>query len=217
MDKRPRLKIVYLLLLIFFIIFYLGCKSVGINQVYLNPNMNFSFIKKVAVLPFENLSRDSNAGKKFRDIFVTTLLSTETLEVPELGDIMKALQVQRTGVSELQLSEQAILTEPVPSSQTKTEYISKEMAKNLAQSLGVQGIVLGTVNEFSLVNSSSGSYPEVSVNLRMIDPLTGSIIWSISHTEKGSLVLPSILGIGEETLHETAIKASRKIVETLVY
>ncbi len=217
MDGRTKIVLWVSLCSAFLIILYIGCSGVGINQVYVNPNMNFNFIKKVAVLPFDNLSQDRFAGKKFREIFVTTLLASETIDVPELGDVMKALQVQGMVLADLSLPGQEIIPEPSPLIKIKTDSISSEMAKNIGQALGVQGIILGTVDEFSLIRSTSGSYPEVSVTMRMIDPMTGSIIWSISHSEKGSLVLPSILGIGEETLHETAIKASKKIVNTLVY
>ena len=59
----------------------MGCAKK--TPVYINPNTNFGFIKRVAVLPFENLSTDRFADKKVRDVFVTSLLSTEVIDVPE--------------------------------------------------------------------------------------------------------------------------------------
>ena len=188
---------------------YAGCVHTK-TKVFINPNINFKFVKKVAVLPFENLSSDRFADKKVRDIFVTTLLASEVLEVPELGDVLQVINSLGidSGLEQAQF---------VPQEKQSAGTITKETAKALGQALGVQGIILGSVEEYSIIRTTSGSFPEVSITLRMIDPKSGSIIWAVSHTEKGSRILPSILGIGEETLTETAIKGTKKIVDTLVY
>ena len=188
---------------------YLGCSHLK-GKVYINPNVNFRFIKKVAVLPFENLSQDRFAGKKMRDIFVTTLLASEVVDVVELGDV---LQVMNTfGIVTDQEQPMLVVQEQKP-----TDTITKDNARALGQALGVQGIIMGSVEEYGIVRSTSGPYPEVSLTLRMMDPKTGSIIWAVSHTEKGSRILSSILGVGEETVTETAFKASKEITNTLVY
>lgn len=165
-------------------------------KVYINPNTNFGFIKRVAVLPFENLTADRFANKKVRDVFVTSLLSTEVIDVPELGEVLKVLESQ--GIA-------------------STEAVTGDVVKAVGQILGVQGVVLGTVEEYSINRTGAGAIPEIAVTLRMLDVKTGNIIWSVSHTEKGGRVLPTVFGIGEDSLSEVAAKASRKIVETLVY
>ncbi|MGA1791050.1 MAG: hypothetical protein ACMUIM_06165 [bacterium] len=185
-----------------------GCMGVAKNKVYINPNVNFRFIKKVAVLPFENLSSDRFADKKVRDIFVTTLLASEVVDVPELGDILQIMNTIGIEAGQNGFASQA---------SRSTATISKETARALGQALGVQGIILGSVEEYNIIRGTSGSFPEVSITLRMIDPKTGSIIWAVTHTEQGGRILPSILGVGEETLTETAIKACKNIVDTLVY
>lgn len=165
-------------------------------KVYVNPNTNFGFIKRVAVLPFENLTSDRFADKKVRDVFVTSLLSTEVIDVPELGEVMKALESQ--GI-------------------TTSEAVTGDVAKAIGQILGVQGLVLGTVEEYSINRNMSGSFPEIAVTLRMLDVKTGNIIWSVSHSEKGGRLLPTVFGIGEDTLSEVTARATKRVVETLVY
>ena len=157
---------------------YAGCVHTK-TKVFINPNINFKFVKKVAVLPFENLSNDRFADKKVRDIFVTTLLASEVLEVPELGDVLQV--INSLGIDS-GLEQAAFVQEQKP-----TGTITKETAKALGQALGVQGIILGSVEEYSIIRTTSGSFPEVSITLRMIDPKTGSIIWAVSHTEKGAV------------------------------
>ena len=171
-----------------------GCASKP--KIYINPNTNFGFIKRVAVLPFENLSSDRFAHKKMRDVFVTSLLATEVIDVPELGDVLKVLESQ--GIA-------------------SPQDITSEIVRAVGQMLGVQGIVLGTVEEYSINRTAAGSFPEIALTLRMLDTKTGNIIWSVSHTEKGGRVLPTIFGFGESTLSEASVKAVEQIVETLVY
>ena len=183
---------------------YIGCAGTK-SKVYVNPNANFRFVKKVGVLPFENFTNDRFAHKKVRDIFVTTLLASELVDVPELGEIFQV-------INNMDLTASA-----PPGEETSTGTINSKVAKELGQTLKIQGIILGNVEEYSIIRSSSGSYPEVSLSLRMIDAKTGSIIWAISHTEKGNRIIPSVLGIGEGTVTETAIKACENIVETLIY
>lgn len=204
--KRKQL---FIIICIFFLYALSGCMGAK-NKVYINPNINFRFIKKVAVLPFENLAQDRFADKKMRDVFVTTLLASEVVDVPELGEVLQVINSMGIASGEVQSGFGA----PNPQS---TSNISIETAKSLGQALGVQGIILGSVEEYGIVRGAAGSYPEISITMRMIDPKTGSIVWAVSHTEKGSRFLPSILGIGEETLSETSIKAAKNIVDTLFF
>jgi len=198
----------FIIICILFLSALTGCMGTAKNKVYINPNVNFRFIKKVAVLPFENLTNDRFADKKVRDIFVTALLASEFVDVPELGDVLQVLNT--IGMAQEQ---PGFNSQP---SKAPTA-ISKETARVLGQGLGVQGIILGSVEEYNIIRSTSGSFPEVSVTLRMIDPKTGAIIWAVSHSEQGGRILPSILGVGEATLTETAIKAAKNIVDTLIY
>lgn len=172
----------------------MGCATK--SRVYVNPNTNFGFIKRVAVLPFENLSNDRFADKKVRDVFVTALLSTEVIDVPELGEVLKILESQ--GIA-------------------TPQDMTAEVARAVGQMLGVQGLILGTVEEYTINRTAAGSFPEIALTLRMLDAKTGNIIWSVSHTEKGGRLLPTIFGLGESTLSEATVKAAHSIVETLVY
>lgn len=208
-DFQVKTRLFYFIASVLIMMGCTGCMGAK-SKVYINSNINFRFIKKVAVFPFENLSQDRFAGKKVRDIFVTTLLASEVVEVPELGEVVQAMNTLGLGMG---AEESGFAFEE----QGPASTITKDTAMALGKAIGIQGIILGSVEEYSIIRSTSGSYPEVSLSLRMIDTKTGSIIWAVMHTEKGSRIIPSILGIGEETLSEAAIKATKKIVDTLVY
>ncbi|MGA1868716.1 MAG: hypothetical protein ACMUJM_09210 [bacterium] len=209
MEEYKKSVIRFYFILIIFLFF--GCTG-RYQKVYINPDVNFGFIKKVAVLPFESLSQDKYAGQKVWNMFVTSLLATHAIDVVELGDVQKALS--SIGGGEMMVPQQGVWLQ---SPQVTTSTMEKEKVMALGQILGVQAIIQGSVEVYDMKRMQSGSYPEVCLSMRMIDVKTGTIIWSINHTERGGRVLPTILGIGEESLSKTTLNAVEKVVETLIY
>ena len=61
-------------------------------------SMDFGSIQRVAVLPMANLSRETTAAARIRDVLVTMLLASEAFEVVPQGELARALQ--RIGVRE---------------------------------------------------------------------------------------------------------------------
>jgi hypothetical protein len=60
--------------------------------------------------------------------------------------------------------------------------------------------------------SGTERYPVISVEARLVDVATGTVVWSCTVTEKGGPKTP-IFGIGEtKTLGALAQKVSRRIV-----
>src|SRR5215208_3068980 len=58
---------------------------------YVNPNVDLSEMKTVAVLPFVNVSNDKVASEKVLRILVTELLATGEFDVVEPGAVVRAL------------------------------------------------------------------------------------------------------------------------------
>jgi hypothetical protein len=58
---------------IFFLLLVVGCSGSVIR--YINPEANFSYIKKVAILPFNNMSGDRFAAERVRNTLAVDLLS----------------------------------------------------------------------------------------------------------------------------------------------
>ena len=52
--------------------------------------MDFGSIRTVAVMPFQNLSRDNLAGDRVRDVFANALLATEAVYVIPNGEVARA-------------------------------------------------------------------------------------------------------------------------------
>jgi TolB-like protein len=52
-------------------------------KLYVNPQADMSFYKKVAVLPFANLSQDRFAGERVARAFITELVLADRFQVIE--------------------------------------------------------------------------------------------------------------------------------------
>ena len=134
-------------------------------RLYFKPAYDFFGSKKIAVLPFENLSVDEGAGEKVQKIFLVELLKERKWEVLEPGEVEKALKELRIRA---------------------TDKLSSERARQLKEKLGVDWIFFGTVLEFSAPRPGSGEVPVVSLSARVLDAATGEIVWAAFASRQGN-------------------------------
>lgn len=161
--------------LVLLVIIASGCsKSV---RVYLHPDADISYYEKVGVLPFRSLSGDRFAGEKFGIEFTTALLATEMFDVIDYGIFVNQV-IQAIGT------------------RAPADGPSVEQLQKIAEATGVQGIFYGTVMQYEMVPTTSGNFPSISVEARLIDAETGTVVWMVTHTERGGPKTP-IIGIGE--------------------
>jgi curli biogenesis system outer membrane secretion channel CsgG len=172
-----------------------GCAETA-PTTYVHPNYDFSRVKKVAVLPLENLTVDQTAGEKVRKIVITELLATGIVDVVEPGQVNRVLANQNI--------------------QNVTAMLPEEF-KRLAAALGVQMLIVGSVESFDRVQVGGVQAPEVTLTLRGIDADSGTIVWAASHTQGGATVAARLFGLTGDSLSEVARKAAHEAVATLFH
>ena len=170
-----------------------GCGGVA-PSTYVHPNYDFSNVKKVAVLPLENLTGDQTAGEKVRKIVVTELLASGVVDVVEPGHVNKALSAQN-------------IQNPAA--------MSPEEFKKLASALGVQLLIVGSVESYDRVQVGGVQAPEVTLTLRGVDAESGTVVWAASHTQGGATITARLFGLTGDSLSEVARKAAHEAVATL--
>ena len=172
-----------------------GCASAPVHS-YLNADADLSYYERVGVVPFVSLAADRFAGEKFTAEFTTALLATELFDVVEFGIFVNAL-VQVIG------------------SRSPADGLSTEDLEKIGQATGVQGVFQGTVTEYEMTSSPAGRYPLISVEARLVDVATGTVVWKASVSEKGGPRTP-IIGVGEtKTLGALGQKLSQRLVDKL--
>ncbi len=189
-----------LILLSVFFALLAGCATLkGVPDSYFHPQADLAAIKKVAILPFENLTNDRFAGEKAANCFLVQVLEVGVFQVVEPGEVER------------------VLNELLPGRRREeTGKFDVGTIKKLGEELNVQAVILGAVNQYELAKSKAGSYPQVGLTVRLVDVETGTIIWMVSHSLKGGPRFP-IVSTGEIfTLPKLTKKLCRQIVESIV-
>jgi TolB-like protein len=152
-------------------------------------------IRRVAVIPLENLTSDQGAGARASRYFVAELLATEAFDVVEPGEVARVLSAQGS---------------------VRFAELTQEQASTIGTQLGAQGLILGSVGESQTVRSGSASASYVTVNVRLVETDTGQTVWSTTHTEGGRGFWSSLFGTGTPSIGEVTRRCVEKCVNTLV-
>jgi polysaccharide biosynthesis protein PelC len=174
----------------------MGCSG---PRNFLNESTDWTFYKQIGVLPFVNYSSDRYAGEKVQSAFITELFLTRKFDVMEPG------QFNNKVATELKMTAASTITE-----------LSLDQIKAIGQATGVQGVIEGVVREYTTTRVGQSDYPIISMNIRLIDVPTGTVVWMASYTKKGGPNLP-IISVGEtHTLSELTQKICHDIVSDFV-
>lgn len=187
--KRRRL-----VFILFLIVFVSGCGS-KVPTFHISQETDFSFIKKVAVLPLENLSNDRFGSDIVRQAVISELLAGGIVDVSLPGEV--AYTLEKMGIK-------------------SSTALSAEQLKNLSNTLKVQAVIVGSVERFGEERLGNVSAPVVSITLMMADANSGSIIWSASRTSGGASFWARHFGASTDTLSETTLKVVRETLQSLI-
>lgn len=171
-----------------------GCSGLG-PTTFVHPDFNFGFTERVAVVPFENLSRDQGAGARATRYFTAELLAAEAFDVVEPGQV--SLMLQKEGV-------------------TRTADLGTDQIIALGRSLGVQALFLGSLGESDSQRSGSANVVHVTLNVRMVETEKGVTVWSTTHTEGGRGFWATLFGAGTKSRSEVTRRCVSRCLSTLV-
>lgn len=163
---------------------------------FVHAQADFPYYEKVGVIPFESLAQDRLAGAKVADYFFTELLKTGFSEVMDPGQF------------------QAVILQIRGNKPMSASWSTEELSR-LGEETGVQGIFMGIVREYEMTRVSREAFPLVSLEVRLLDAATGTVVWSASHTRRGGPTLP-LTGWREiHTLGELTTEICKDLLSTL--
>ncbi len=180
--------------LVFLAVLLDACTPGVTRSTYRDPNMDFGALQTVGVMPFQNLSRDSTAAERVRDVFINRLLSTGALYVLPVGEIAR-------GVARVELQNPAT---PSP----------EEIVK-LGTLVKAQAIITGAVHEYGEVRSGTSASNVISVSVQMIETQTGKVVWAASSTQGGVSFWDRLLGGGGDPMNKVTEDAVRDLLNKL--
>jgi hypothetical protein len=171
-----------------------GCATAPPLDIYRDANMDFGAIHTVAILPLANLTRESSAAERVRDVFGTALLASGSIYVIPPGEVARGLN--RVGVAN-------------PSSP------STEEAIKLAAVIKADAIVTGTIKEYGEVRSGSSAANVISLSMQLVEAQTGRLVWTASATKGGIGITDRLFGGGGEAMNTITVKAIDELIGKL--
>ncbi len=151
-----------------------GC---GGGKHFVRPNADFSSIRVVTVLPFDNVTSEKMAGERVQRLFLSELLNLNAFEVVEPG--LAVRMVRREGF--------------------EMATISPDEIKKIGRDLKVQAVFLGTLVEYDEGRVGTTPSPRVTIQLRLVETEKGLTVWSITRTGGGASFSGRLFGIGGNT------------------
>ena len=171
----------------------LGCSGNLATTEFTNPQFDFGFIERVAVLPLEDLAGDRQAGVRATRILITEILAAGAVDVVEPGEV------------------QAVVDRVVRGRSSPSQ---KEIIE-LGRELAVQAVMVGSVTQSEVIRSGSVSVPVVTIDLHLLETETGTAVWAATHTERGSGAAAKWLGPGAEPISATTRRCVQAALRSL--
>jgi len=171
-----------------------GCAAKDARVTYHDANMDFSLVQTVVVMPFTNLTTNTGAGDRVRDVVMTMLQATGSVYVIPPGEVARG--VSRASV-------------PEPRSPTPEEAVA------LCKMLKADAVLVGTVREYGEVRSGTSSANVISLSLSLMEAQTGRVVWSASSTQGGVKTATRLFGGGGQPMDVVTEDAVDDLLEKL--
>lgn len=148
----------------------------------------------LAVLPPVNLTRNERASDIVLNALVVALLDAEAFDVVDPGAVESVISRRRIRL---------------------TDRLPLETIQGIGEELGVEHLMVGSVNEFNAVEDRDGTIAVVSISLRIIRCADGKIAWASTHSRRGD-DSESVFGIGRISSPEKlAADMARQMADTI--
>jgi curli biogenesis system outer membrane secretion channel CsgG len=150
-----------------------GCASAV--RLYVNPDADMAFYKKIAVMPFGNVSTEPLAGQRVTRAFLTELLMANRYQIVEPEDFAGVL-FKLAG----------------PPGQDGNYDAAK--IRDAANAVGATGLLRGGVTEYTMQRTDGGDVPLIAFDVELMDVATGNVVWRSSINRRGKGAIPLVGG-----------------------
>ena len=161
---------------------------------YVNPDVDFSFVHRVAVFPFQNLSADHRAPARVGSIFLAEILEHEGLVILAPGETLSTLVEMKLGSAEV---------------------LSADQIVELGRRLDVDAVFFGTVEEYGLEQMGRDRSFALTASFSMAETSTGALIWNSQVHKGGVSIWRKLFGGGAPEPYSVSRDAVRQALGTL--
>lgn len=170
-----------------------GCASGP--RLYVNSQADLSFYKKIAVIPFRNLTSERFAGERVTRAFLTELVMTEHYEIVDQNEF-------------------AAVLDKIGGNPGFEGIYDPAKVKEAATQINVSAVLRGSVTEYTMQRTGTSDIPVVAFDAELIDVATSNVVWRGSVVRRGKGRVP-LLGGGTRTYGQLVQDATRDLVRQI--
>lgn len=161
---------------------------------FVHPDVDLGFIRRCAVVPFQNLSSDRFAAARLQPVFLAELLQTEALSIVDPGATLAAYDRLGLGPDTPLTPEQVIA---------------------LGEALEAQAIFTGTVEDYGQRRSGGDQTNAITATFSMLETETGTMVWNAQVARDGSSFWRKLFGGDSASQHDVSRRAVHDALESL--
>jgi TolB-like protein len=172
-----------------------GCGGRTNMESFLREEVDLTYVTRVAVVPFENISKDPFAGERVRGITITQVLAQGLFDVVDKGLVDSAFREEAVDLSKASMDAGTL--------------------KRMGQRLNVQAFLMGSIDQAGTVQRGNTGYPELAITLRLVDTNTGMIFWQASGSRTGDSMGKRLFGLGSDDEFKIALNLLRQVLSSI--
>ena len=181
--------------LVISIVFSVGCAGSGSLRTVIKPSESkrqYLGIKKIAVMPFNNIGGGKDADLNVMSILVNELNIYEVFDEIEdpryVGNVLKGLKLR------------------------KLEELDLETVQKMGSEMDAQAVMFGDIHAWGL-GEGDGAAMNVSLTLTLIDTQTGKPLWIGNGAKRASFTMSRALGFDEGPIE---LEVGRDVIISLI-
>ena len=171
-----------------------ACAARSRLEVYRDQNFDFNSVRVIAVVPFENLTKETQAANRVRDVFMNMLLSTGAVYVLPAGEVARGLT--RAGIE-------------------RVAALSAEDVVRLGGIVKADAVITGVVREYGEIRAGASASNVISLSVQMMETQTGRIVWTATATRGGITTSDRLFGGGGRPMDDVTRDAVVEVLNKL--
>jgi len=184
----------YLGCILFFSFFVSGCAGKSQVQHFLREEVSLDFVKRIAVLPLQNNTKDEFAAKLARGVLTTQVLALGLFDVVD------------TGIVDSVLLEEG-LQPGAP--------LNLVSMKRIGKRLDVQAVILGSVDLAGDKRQGAIIFPEISMTLNLVESSSAVVLWQASGHRDGNSMIGRLFGLKPSDSFQVALDLAHDLLATI--
>lgn len=189
-----KISLAYLGTILLLSFLFSGCAGNSQVQHFLREEVAIDFVKRVAVLPLQNNTKEKFAAELARDVLTTQVLALDLFDVVDRGIV------------------DSVFREEGLKPETPLSLVS---LKRIGKRLDVQAVIRGSVDLAGDKRQGATTFPEMSLTLNLVETTSAVVLWQASGHRDGNSIISRLFGLNPSDSFKVALDLAHDILSTI--